>query len=120
MEHDKKMIELISETENLVKTLSVLKQEIESYEVAKNNLIEVKTKLAEYNESTLELTKSISQYTKELHKLVNSDLIQKINEIIKQNNSNFNFIRKSFKLTYILVGVSILLSIVSIVLRFMN
>lgn len=120
MEHDKKMIELISETENLVKTLTVLKREVESYEVAKNNLIEIKTRLVENNDSILDLTKSISQYTKELHKLVNSDLILKIDDIIKQNNSNIDFVRKSFKLTFIFVGISILLSIVSIFLRFMN
>ena len=42
MENDKKMAGLILETENLVKALASLKKEIESYEVAKNNLVEVK------------------------------------------------------------------------------
>ena len=53
MDNDKKMTGLISETENLVKALTALKQEVESYEVAKNNLVDVRTKLVEVNDSLL-------------------------------------------------------------------
>ena len=99
MENDKKMTGLILDTENLVKALASLKKEIESYEVAKNNLVEVKEKLVEVNECSLDVSKQLSQYTKELHNLVNSDLVRKVDTIIEQNNTVMFEQKKSFKLT---------------------
>lgn len=117
MENDKKMTGLILETENLVKALASLKKEIESYEVAKNNLVEVKEKLVEVNESSLDVSKRLSQYTKELYNLVNSDLIHKVDQIISQNSNQVDEITKFSKTTYILIGVSIALSLISIVVQ---
>lgn len=120
MENDKKMAGLILETENLVKALASLKKEIESYEVAKNNLVEVKDKLVEVNESSLDVSKQLSQYTKELHNLVNSDLVRKVDSIIEQNNTVMFQQNKSFKLTYIILGVSVILNIVFFILLYLK
>lgn len=120
MENDKKMTGLILETENLVKALASLKKEIESYEVAKNNLVEVKEKLVEVNESSLDISKQLSQYTKELHNLVNSDLVRKVDNIIENNNTIMLDLKKSFKLTYIILGVSVILNIVFFIMLYLK
>ena len=120
MDNDKKMTGLISETENLVKALAVLKQEVESYEVAKNNLVDVKTKLVEVNDSLLVQAENISIYTKKLHTLVNTDLVTKVDKIIEQNNSGMVNVKKQFKITTILIGVSLVLSFISIILQFVK
>lgn len=120
MDNDKKMTGLISETENLVKALAALKQEVESYEIAKNNLVDVKTRLIEVNDSLLVQAENISNYTKKLHALVNTDLVTKVDKIIEQNNSDMVSIAKSFKMTTILVGVSVILGLISIVLQFVK
>lgn len=120
MDNDKKMTGLISETENLVKALTALKQEVESYEVAKNNLVDVRTKLVEVNDSLLVQAENISNYTKKLHTLVNTDLVMKVDKIIEQNNSEMVNVTKSFKITTILVGVSVVLSFISIILQFVK
>lgn len=120
MENDKKMTGLILETENLVKALASLKKEIESYEVAKNNLVEVKEKLVEVNESSLDVSKQLSQYTKELHNLVNSDLVRKVDSIIEQNNENSINQNKLFKNAYILIGVSLIINLISVIVLFLK
>ena len=81
MKNVKKMNQLIDQTEELIETLGRLNNEIESYQMAKDNLVEVKEKLNQFVDGAFEANSAISTYINELHQLVNSDIVFKIDDI---------------------------------------
>ena len=95
MSNISKMNELISQTEELITTLTSLNNEVESYKVAKNNLIDVKEKLSQFVDGAFEANASISSYIKELHMLVNSEIVDKIDLIV----SNTALIKSTLEIT---------------------
>lgn len=70
MANNRNLEELIDETNELVETLKRLKNEIENYDEAKNNLVDVKDTLLSFIE-------------------INKSTVSKMNEIIRDYSENF-------------------------------
>lgn len=81
IESASKMEEIIDETEYLIETLENLNTEIESYQVAKNNLIDVKEKLNKFIDQSSETLKLSKENFISINEILNSDLISKLNSI---------------------------------------
>lgn len=131
-----KMNQLIDQTEELIETLSRLNNEIDSYQLAKDNLNEVKDKLNQFVDGAFEANSAISVYIKELHQLVNSDVVLKIDSIIDslkkvgaalelqlpfllKHEKDILINQKNIKFLLILCGLNLVGIIALIVLRFM-
>lgn len=130
-----KMNQLIDQTEELIETLGRLNNEIESYQLAKDNLNEVKDKLNQFVDGAFEANSAISAYIKELHQLVNSDVVLKIDSIIDllkkvsaalelqlpfllKHEKDILINQKNIKFLLILCGLNLVGIIALIVLRF--
>jgi hypothetical protein len=130
-----KMNHLIDQTEELINTLSQLNNEIESYQLAKDNLVEVKEKLNQFVDGAFEANSAISVYIKELHQLVNSDVVSKIDSIndslqkvgaaldiqlqfLMKHEKDILLNQKNTKLLLILGGLNLVGVITLIIFRF--
>jgi ElaB/YqjD/DUF883 family membrane-anchored ribosome-binding protein len=93
LENASKMEEIINETEDLIETLEKLNNEIESYQVAKNNLIDVKEKFNQFIDQSSETLRLTKDNFINVNNILNSDLISKLNNIhdgLKKITSDMN------------------------------
>ena len=76
-----KIEEIINETQELIDTLETLNNEIESYQIAKNNLDEVKDQLQQFITGSIETYNIIKENFLQVNQLLNSELIVRLEEI---------------------------------------
>lgn len=90
-EPNSKMEDLMNETKSLIDTLERLNEEIESYQVAKNNLVEVKDKLAQFTGEFAETSSSIHKNIAEMNNHFETDLSSVLKNLsdIKEMNQRF-------------------------------
>ena len=117
----KSIEEIITETEELIDTLEILNSEIESYELAKNNLIEIKDKLSQFVYDSGEALKVSKDNIVSIKEILNLELVEKLNniqitvdeivtelksntEVLKADVSNNN-LKVNIKLTFITIIV---------------
>lgn len=117
----KSIEEIITETEELIDTLEILNSEIESYELAKNNLIEIKDKLSQFVYDSGEALKVSKDNIVSIKEILNLELVEKLNniqitvdeivtelksntEVLKADVSNNN-LKVNRKLTFITIIV---------------
>lgn len=76
-----RMEEVIIETQGLIDTLETLNNEIESYQIAKNNLTDVKDQLQEFIIQSVETNKVIKENFIQVNQLLHSELVVRLKEI---------------------------------------
>lgn len=114
-EPNSKMEDLMNETKGLIDTLDKLNREIESYQVAKNNLIDVKDNLHGFTGQFTETAQDIHRNMNEMNQWFKSDLssrLQSLTGILEQNKVNIE------KKITILTGIAVvnLLGIIATVI----
>lgn len=97
----KNMVEIIEESQELINTLETLNKEIESYQLAKNNLIEVKEQLQFFVAQSIETNKSIKESFISVNEILESELISRLDNLDNErkesekrthlSNSEFKF-----------------------------
>lgn len=99
-----KMEDIINETQTLIDTLENLNNEIESYQVAKNNLIDVKNKLEQFTYKFAETSNVIKDNIIEMNQSLRSDLAVRLDHIkIISEESKIYFDNKIKLLTGLVV-----------------
>ena len=73
--------EIINETQELIDTLETLNNEIESYQIAKNNLTDVKDQLQQFISQSSETYSVIKENFLQVNQLLNSEFIVRLKEI---------------------------------------
>ncbi len=84
--NETKMEEIINDTEKLIDTLEILNNEIESYQIAKNNLIEVKEYLHNFINQSNELNNSVKDNFLQVNNILNSELTDRLDKIKSSND----------------------------------
>ena len=87
-EPNSKMEDLMNETKSLIDTLERLNEEIQSYQAAKNNLVEVKDKLAEFTGEFTETSSSIHKNITEINNCFQTDMgsvLKNLSDITEMN-----------------------------------
>lgn len=116
-EHDAtKMEDMINETQNLIDTLETLTNEIESYQVAKNNLIDVKNKLQQSISQFSETSNIIKDNIIQINRLFNSELIARLEDILSMSEQSKMYFDSKLKLLTSIVAIDTIGIIIMIIL----
>ncbi len=116
-EHDTtKMEDMINETQNLIDTLETLTNEIESYQVAKNNLIDVKNKLQQSISQFSETSNIIKDNIIQINRLFNSELIARLEDILSMSEQSKMYFDSKLKLLTSIVAIDTIGIIIMIIL----
>ncbi len=116
-EHDTtKMEDMINETQNLIDTLETLTNEIESYQVAKNNLIDVKNKLQQSISQFSETSNIIKDNIIQINRLFNSELIARLEDILSMSEQSKMYFDSKLKLLTGIVAIDTIGIIIMIIL----
>ncbi len=116
-EHDTtEMEDIINETQNLIDTLETLTNEIESYQVAKNNLIDVKNKLQQSISQFSETPNIIKDNIIQINRLFNSELIARLEDILSMSEQSKMYFDSKLKLLTSIVAIDTIGIIIMIIL----
>jgi len=116
-EHDAtKMEDMINETQNLIDTLETLTNEIESYQVAKNNLIDVKNKLQQSISQFSETSNIIKDNIIQINRLFNSELTARLEDILSMSEQSKMYFDSKLKLLTSIVAIDTIGIIIMIIL----
>lgn len=116
-EHDAtKMEDMINETQNLIDTLETLTNEIESYQVAKNNLIDVKNKLQQSISQFSETSNIIKDNIIQINRLFNSELTARLEDILSMSEQSKMYFDSKLKLFTSIVAIDTIGIIIMIIL----
>jgi hypothetical protein len=113
----KKFLDAEKAAEELVVTLSKLKQEVESYDSASKELDKIREKLSEFIVETHDVVEDSHKVLKTIKKIGGPEILEILNNLMNQFEESEVANKKRYSLLTTLISVTGLLVIASIILH---